>query len=75
MNASTGDVRTLAGAGLRAASRDGAAAQAMFLAPAGLIWQPAAGGGGVLYVADDTAVRVVRTAAARHLACCLLLCP
>jgi hypothetical protein len=56
VDAATGAVSTLAGSGNRAALRDGSAAQAMFRTPAGLAWNGAAS----LYVADDTAVRVVR---------------
>jgi hypothetical protein len=59
VNASTGAVSTLAGSGNRM-SRDGVAAQAMFLTPTGLAWDAATPA--LLYVADDTAVRAVRAA-------------
>ena len=64
VNASTGAVSTLAGSGNRAVPRDGSAAQAMFRTPAGLAWHGAAS---ALYVADDTAVRVVRARIAAHM--------
>ena len=61
-NASTGAVSTVAGSGNRVVPRDGSAAQAMFRTPAGLVWAGDANAS-VLYVADDTAVRVVRARA------------
>ena len=61
-NTATGAVSTLAGSGNRAVPRDGSAAQAMFRTPAGMVWA-SNGNASVLYVADDTAVRVVRARA------------
>jgi len=58
VNTSTGEVTTLAGNAMRGLLRDGSELQSLFLFPRGLSWDAAAS---TLYVADDTAIRAVRS--------------